>query len=448
MQNTTAQNDKGVFPWLDIIYRTLHYWPWVVLSVVVCLGLAGYYLVKTPKVYTEHATVLLKDDGNGNSATPEALAALGVSKPDVNVDNEIAIFKSPDLMEEVVKRLDLTMNYYNQGRVRREVAYGTNNPVKVTIPGANENANISFDLDIEPSGLYKVTDLKLNANTYGTDYERSFAAHLGDTVLSPMGRFAIDPSPYYKPGHSYNMIVHKAPLKGTVKSYEGRLGARKQDKLSFIVNLTFNDQSPQRGDAVLTTLIDVYNESWIDDKNQVAVATSKFINERIGILEKELGSVDTDISSYKSANATPNLDAAASSYLAQSTELSQEMLNISNQLQMTQYLRDYLRSPANASRVLPTNTGVQNFSIENQINRYNEKLLERNSLVAKSSEQNPLVSTMDKELADMRGAILASVDNSVVSLSGRLRGLQGAKGTTTHQLQANPTQAKYLLSAE
>lgn len=446
--NNKEQNKEGAISLLDIFYRTLHYWPWAVLSVVVCLAFGAWYLIKTPPVYTETATVLLKDDGNGNSATPDALVAVGVAKPNVNVDNETAILKSPDLMEEVVKRLDLTMNYYHQGRFRKQVAYGTNNPIKVTIPGADEKANISFDVQIEPDGLYKVTELSLNSDTYGSDYDRSFAAHLGDTVLSPMGRFIIEPSPFYKKGQTYDMSIRKAPLKGTVKGYEGRLGAKKEDPISFIVKLTFNDQSPQRGDAVLNTLIEVYNESWIDDKNQIAVATSNFINERIGILEKELGSVDSDISSYKSSNATPDLGMAASTYFAQSQELSQEMLDLNNQLQMAKYLKDYLKSPANVSTVLPTNTGVANLSLESQISRYNDKLMERNALAAKSSERNPLVVNMDTELADMRASILASVDNSVMALQTRLKGVSGAKGSTTSQLQANPNQAKYLLSAE
>ena len=448
MQNDKAQNDKGIFPILDIIYRTLHYWPWIVLSVILCMGYGIYYLIKTPPSYTEHAAVLIKEDGQGRTAAPGELADLGIMQSAVNIDNELSVFKSPDLMEEVVKRLDLTTSYYHQGRIRREVAYGSTNPIKVGIPGANEKANISFNLKIEPDGLYKVTDLHLNGDTYGDNYDRSFAAHLGDTVLSPMGRFVIEPSPYYKLGRTYNMIVHKTPLKGTVKRFEGGLRTSKDNKFSSIVNLTYTDQSPQRADAILSTLIDVYNESWIDDKNQVAIATSKFINERLGILEKELGSVDSDISSYKSSTATPNLDAAAQTYLKENSELSQEMIDINNQLQMTQYLRDYLRAPENRSKVLPTNTGVQNLSIENQITKYNEKLMERNNLVSKSSDQNPLVATMDEELSEMRSAILASVDNSVVSLQTKLSGFQTAKGATTSQLQANPTQAKYLLSAE
>lgn len=447
MQNN-KETDKGNFPWLDIIFRTLRYWPWVTASVIICLGLASYYLLKTPNVYTETASVLIKEDFQGGTSVSNEFSEMGLVQTNVNVQNELSSFKSPDLMEEVVRRLGLTMNYYDKGRIRKEVVYGTNNPIKVTIPNSGDKDRISFNLSVGPDGKYEVTDLKLNSNIYGKDYEKSFAAHLGDTVVSPMGLFVIEPSPFYKQGRSYNMVVEKKPLAATVKAYAGRVGTKLENKQGTIINLSFTDQSIQRADDVLNTLIQVYNETWIDDKNQVAVATTKFINERLANVERELGSVDSNISSYKSSTATPDLDAAARTYLDQSSELTQELLDINNQLQMTLYLKDYLKAPANAGKVLPTNTGVQNLSLESQINKYNEKLLERNALVTKSSDQNPLVATMDAELGEMRGAILASVENSVVSLQTKAGGLQGAKGATTSQLSANPTQAKYLLSAE
>ncbi|MDE6321758.1 MAG: polysaccharide biosynthesis tyrosine autokinase, partial [Muribaculaceae bacterium] len=198
----------------------------------------------------------------------------------------------------------------------------------------------------------------------------------------------------------------------------------------------------------LATVIGVYNESWIRDKNQIAVSTSNFINERLSVIEDELGNVDSDISSYKSEHLVPDVNAAAASYMAENQTLSQDLLEINNQLQMTRYIRSYLNADPSNEKVLPANTGVKNLELESQIAQYNSKLLERNKLRSISSSENPLVQSMDTELGEMRTAIIASVDNSIVNLQTQIKGLQGAQGAATSRLASNPNQAKYILSVE
>ena len=77
-----------------------------------------------------------------------------------------------------------------------------------------------------------------------------------------------------------------------------------------VIDIVYNDVNINRARDFINTLIAVYNEHWVEDKNQIAVSTSKFINERLRVIESELGNVDADISSYKSANMVPDVKAA------------------------------------------------------------------------------------------------------------------------------------------
>lgn len=446
-----AASSSDSIPFLDILFRTLHYWPWIIASIAICMFFGVFYLLKTPKVYTETASVLIKEDSQGKTAGGNIgnFEELGLIQNNTNIQNEVTTFKSPDLMEEVVKRLDLTMNYYLPGRFHNVVAYGTTNPIRISIPDMPDAESATFDIRVEPDGSYTVSKLKINASLYGEDYPTSFSGVLGDTVRSlPFGPFVVEKSPNYVEGKGTRMEIVKAPLKGTVGGYEGRLGVKLDNKFGTIINLTFSDQNTQRADEVLNVLIGVYNENWIRDKNQIAVSTSNFINDRLNVIEEELGHVDSDISSYKSENAIPDLHAAANSYLAESQQLGQELLDLNNQLQMTRYIKSYLTSDGSTDKALPTNTGLDNLNLQTQITDYNKKLLERNALVTKSSDKNPLVQNMDNELDAMRSAIIGSVDNSILNLQTQMKGIQGARGAATSRLSANPTQAKYLLSVE
>lgn len=173
-----------------------------------------------------------------------------------------------------------------------------------------------------------------------------------------------------------------------------------------------------------------------------------FINERLGVIEQELGNVDEDISSYKSEHLLPDVQAASSIYMAQSSQTNAQILALNNQLYMTRYIRNYLANDANRTQLLPANSGIESANIESQIAEYNKQLLQRNSLVANSSAENPLVMDMDQALASMRGAIIRSIDNQIVTLNSQIKSLRQTEQQTTSRIAANPTQAKYLLSVE
>ena len=195
-------------------------------------------------------------------------------------------------------------------------------------------------------------------------------------------------------------------------------------------------------------VIAVYNDNWMKDKNQIMASTSVFIDERLKLIEQELGNVDSDISSYKSEHLLPNVDEVSRMYLSQNSETSKKILDINNQISITNYIRKMLSNETLKNQLLPVNSGINSSNIESQISAYNTMMLRRNSLVANSSEENPMVLDLDESLADMRQAIISSIDNQLVTLNNQLASLQGTERQITARLAANPTQAKYLLSVE
>ena len=242
-------------------------------------------------------------------------------------------------------------------------------------------------------------------------------------------------------------VSRVTPHDATV-AYLSRLTVGLQSEETTIVDLSFQDVNTQRAEDVLNTLIAVYNENWVKDKNQIAVGTSMFINERLGVIEQELGHVDENISSYKSANLLPDVQAASSLYMSQSSETSSKILDLNTQLSMARYIRNYMTASGNRGQLLPANTGLQGGNVEQQIGEYNAMQLQRNNLVANSSEKNPLVTDMDQSLSALHGAIISSIDNLIVSLNTQIASLERSEQQTTARIAANPSQAKHLLSVE
>ena len=431
----------------DLLYLCLARWKWFVLSLMVTIGVATVYLLRTPAVYTRTASVLIKEDSKGKSVSSdlESFSEFGLFQSGTNVNNELITFQSPALMTEVVKRLRLDMNYFVPGKFHRQVAYGLTLPVDVTINDLPENESAGFTLKIQPDGTLYLSDFIRN----GTDLdEKDVKGSLLDSITTPLGKIIIHTTPNYVKGEAYTLYVGKSSLYNAVNSCSSNLSVSLNSEKASVIDLSFKDNSTQRAEDVLSMLISVYNENWVKDKNQIAVSTSMFINERLGVIEQELGNVDEDISSYKSEHLLPDVQAASSMYMAQSSQTNAQILTLNNQLYMTRYIRNYLANDANRTQLLPANSGIESANIESQIAEYNKQLLQRNSLVANSSTENPLVVDMDQALASMRGAIIRSIDNQIVTLNSQIKSLRQTEQQTTSRIAANPTQAKYLLSVE
>ena len=430
----------------DVVFNTLRHWPWILLSLVLCVGGAYFYLLRTTPVYSRTATILIKDDSKGASTSQlDAFADMGLIQTHTNLTDELNKFQSPDVMREVVKRLNLDMNYYVDGTYHKQIVYGTTLPVTVNFQTLADDESASVTVNVGKDGMVTLSELKQGSEELKSPKGKF---RMGQDIPTEAGIVVVSATPYYKKGSDVKVYASRMPIKAASDAYSGRLTASVKADKGNTMNLTFTDPSIQRAEDVLNTLISVYNAKWLENRNQISVATSKFIDERLDVIESELGNVDKDISTYQSEHLIPDVQQAASMYMAENQAASAQMLDLNNRLQMTRYMRNYLSAAANKNSLLPANSGIDNANIESQIGEYNTLMLQRNSYEQTSSASHPKVVELDGQLAEMRRTILSSVDNQIAGLQTQITNLQTSKNSTTAKIAANPNQAKYLLSVE
>lgn len=432
----------------DLLRLCLANWKWFALSLAVCLCAAAAYLLTTPPVYTRSASILVKVDAKGQSATDAAgvLGNIDIFQTNTNVNNELISMQSPAVMLDVVKRLDLDVDYTTDGNFYRRVLYGSDLPVKVSFLDLRDNETASMTMRPEDGGKWKLSGFTRNGEE--ADAPESVTVTAGVPARTPAGRVLVEPADGRSAATGLPIYVSRSTIAGTTASYASRLTAALNSEEATVIDLSFQDVNIQRAEEVLNTLIAVYNENWVKDKNQIAVSTSMFINDRLGVIEQELGHVDENISSYKSANLLPDVQAASSLYMSQSSETNAQIMELNTQLSMARYIRNYMTASGNRGQLLPANTGLQGGNVEQQISEYNAMQLQRNNLVANSSESNPLVTDMDHSLSALHDAIISSIDNLIVSLNTQIASLERSEAQTTARIAANPGQAKHLLSVE
>ena len=433
----------------DLYSMCLQRWWWFVISVVVCLSVATYYLLITPNTYTRRAAVMIKEDNNRSTRSFASqltnMGSMGMFNATSDVNNELITFQSPALMLEVVKRLHLDYNYYSDGVFQDKTLYDKTLPVTVNIPGLLDTQGVSFTLTLKGN---KVEITKLRSVREGKEIkgDGTYKGTVGGKIKTPVGDIEVMPTVFFKPTGSREILVTRLPMLAALGRSQGKLNVAMSNKMSAVIDLTYNDVNIRRAEDVINTLIDVYNESWVKDKNQIAVATSEFINERLKMIEQELGGVDNKISSYKSQTLTPDLAGSTTLAMQQASVSDNKARELENQLYMARYIKSALQRDGAKHSLMPANVG--NGAVSGMLSTYNSLVLQRNSLAANSSENNPLVTDLDKQLASMKGSIISGLNNDITNLTTMLRSEQGNAAENTGKIAQSPVQAKNLLSIE
>ncbi|SBW07595.1 polysaccharide biosynthesis tyrosine autokinase [uncultured Dysgonomonas sp.] len=432
----------------DLWKMSVEKWHWFAISLTICLIFAFLYIAITSPVYTRMAAVLIKDNsakGGMLSDNINTFSDMGLFKSNTNINNEILTFKSPLLMQEVVQRMKLDEDYSTKGFFRNKPLY-KNSPVIVSIDSTNVNESFSFYIELLPQNKIRLANLTLNGEELDFPDEE---INLSESVNTPLGSIRINPTAFYsKVYYNQQILFVKSNLRSIVNHYTNALNVGLSNEDATIIDISLNDVSAQRAEDILDTLITVYNKNWIQERTQIAVNTSSFIEERLNVIEKELGGVEDSISRFKSQNLIPDIQAASNMYMARSNENDTKIQALSTQHTIAKYILSHLKDSRTKDMLLPANLGIEGTNIDRQINEYNTLLLKRNTLLANSSDNNPLVLDIKQSLLFVREAIISSVDNLLISLDTQIRNIQKSETKINERIASSPEQAKYLLSVE
>ena len=414
----------------------LRNWYWFALSLAVALIAGALYVFNKVPVYERTASILIKP--LGNDGTEKTLRELGIPQTSTNLTNEILLMKSGVVAEQVVRRLDLDVNYTREGRFYTITLYGRELPLKLRFCDLADNENASLNAKLQEDGTLTLDGWHRGGHSLS---EPAQHAQLGDTLETPLGRIITMPSPYYRDGQTCQVQVSRTSLHAMSDRIRNKISPSLRDKNSSIIDIRYRDVSLARADDVLNTLVTVYNEQWMKERNQQIVSTNDFIRDRLAVIEQELGNVDEDISSYKSENLIPDVSQAGAMAVAEATELEAR-------IRQTRSVYEYLAALQGDDQQIPLYSSIDNGAILQRIADYNALILQRNGHLAYTSAQNPVVVDLNNQLATMRSAIMNALTSELSVLQAQLGTLQAAQRQAVGRVAQNPRQANYLLSVE
>ncbi len=411
----------------ELLFKYLIHWPWFVGAVVACLIAAWVYLHMSTPVYNIFATVLIKDDKKGGSAGMlsglESLGLDGMVSSSQNIDNEIEVLRSKTIVKEVVEDLGLYISYTDKDEFPSRNMYKTS-PVQVSLTPQEADLlekPMTVEMTLQPQGSIDV-NVKIGDDEYQKHFEKLpavFPTDKGtlaffltpDSVLSSK-RTSEETTDSEKTTRNITATINK-PL-AVAKAYCKNMTIEPTSKTTSVAVISLKNSNVQRGKDFINKLLEMYNINTNNDKNEVAQKTAEFINERISIISKELGSTEKDLESFKRGAGITDLTSDAQIALTGSAEYEKKRVENQTQINLLQDLQRYMQNEG--YEVLPSNIGLQDVNLAAAINRYNDVLVERKRLLRTSTENNPTIINLDTSISAMK-------ENVQVSLDRVLRGL-------------------------
>ncbi|MGV8995171.1 MAG: GumC family protein [Flavobacterium sp.] len=384
----------------EIAQQYLQHWKWFVLSVILCIAVAIFYLRYAVPIYKSTSTILVKDDRKGGLQSELSafsdLSLMGGVKS--NVDNEIEIIKSRTIVEKAVRALNFNITYYSEGRVRDFELYN-DKPIEVSF------------VESKPEFYTEAQSFILKSKS-DTQFELLSAegATLGKYnygVLVPVKHAKMMVVKQGDNKHTYSLNVVISRLQSVVQRYKGALGITTVGKNTSVVELSLNDPIKEKADDFVNEIVAKYNQDAIEDKNFISKSTEKFISGRLEIISQELGDVEKNAEGFKESNQITDVVANAGVYLQNSVVFEKELIEAETQLRVVKSMMDFLKSTKN--QLIPSNIIPDDGSAGALIAEHNQAMLERDRILKNSTEKNSVVINLNSRINDLRTNIIASL---------------------------------------
>ncbi|MBO5864468.1 MAG: polysaccharide biosynthesis tyrosine autokinase [Bacteroidaceae bacterium] len=449
-RNNSKKNQIGNFSITEVLYAMLSKWYLFIISIAATVGYTLYNIARIEPVYTRQTEVLIKSTQKGTSLDEqmETFANMGF-RSSTSTYNEIYTFRSPETTIESARRLKLYIEYSKKGKFHPITLYGANVPVRAEFCDLDLQGTAGFEIEINPDSTFRM----FNFCGATTTNEHSIEGKLtGDSLTftaTPIGTIALTPNPSYKIRKNITYSVKHIGLENATNKYINKLAYNiNEEENDNKISISINDNSIERADDILKTIVEVYNENWIKDKNKAAKETKNFIDTRLKYVSNELDKIESDISAFKSDNLLPDIEAQSEIQLTKERELSKQLTATKKELEKSEYFLKSIRDKSKEHVLLPLNSGISNSNINAQITSFNTMMIERNNLASKSSEDNPAVKDIDLVLSSLRNAIISSTKTHIKGITTKLESLEKEWKSLQSDIAKNPTHTTFLASAE
>jgi capsular exopolysaccharide family len=449
-------NNNPKIELLDIrglIVKYLKKWYWFVISVFVCVVIAGFHIISTVPTYKVQTSILIRQN-NSNAFSPATLFEnINVNLFYKVVDDEMEILRSRELMRNIITKLDLQSNFYEKGRFTYRDVY-PNKPIEVTLPEMFiDTMKQNVEIIIKPSGMnYKV---QVNYGKIKENYELS---GLGKSLQTHIGTIDFDKGEKFNTKQPRAYKITFSPIENAITAYCKSMSVTVLSKKNNIINITTVAQNTEKAEDMLNEMVNIYNNNALMDKNAIALTSRDLIAERIGYFENELLDIENQIENYRKDNKLTDIYLEMQNSLDNSSEYDKRINDTETQLGIVNYVLETINKnhfeiipdiefPASSASSSKRRESSHSESVSlplNLIREYNSNLIEHQRLLKFSSDDKTALQEVEQQLNMLRSAIMVSLDGLRKGLDISLKDLKNKNSEYMSKIVQLPSQDRKL----
>ena len=434
----TAQQEEQIVDFSAFVRKYKRYWWLFLLSLAACITLAFVYLKFAKRVYDVKAVVLVAQEDNGAGAGANLLKSMKLMGQGSKVDDEMIVFSSQELCTQVVKQLGLNHSYIeDKGWYKPLKDHYNSSPIEVIAPEEmfDTLSTVKFEIEVDKSGK---ADIKATSGKEKLAKVKGVA--LPTTLKTSYGAFAIKATDNYKTGKPCHITARLVGNQIMGERLNKRIKVKLATKKSNGINLNIAESNKSRGMDILNKLIDLYNERGQHEKDEQAINTAKFIDERLALIYKGLTSSEADIESYKRAHKIVDPELQIKSSVAKQEVTDRAIIKLETNRQLLGMVKDFVSNPANKHSYIPFE--VDSSAASGSIKAYNNLLARRQELALSAKGDNLALKQLDDQIETMHANVLHGINSSIKGLDLQLNKVRTQANQTAGDLSQVPTQER------
>lgn len=431
----------------EIISPYVKKWKFFLAIIFIMGALAIYYIKTQPTIYKAQTSVLIKDAkkmsaASGDMGVLQSLGGIG-GMGTSSIENEIGVFESKTIVEDVLKEHNFQTPLYSKQTFNNVELYGSTSPYIINVI---QNKN-DVELPKKPISIKtKGNEVILSSE----EWDKDIIAAYGKTINLPFALIMIRKNQDYKvpkKSNTSDLFFYYNDFDSTVSDFEQALMVDLLDKDGTIINLSVDFENKEKAKDFLNSLVRQYNTYAVNDKNIESKKTKDFIDNRITLISKELGDVETQKEGYKSTNNIVDLASEARINLQMKEQSKAKLLELGTQIELNKILQGALNRKG-VSDVLPLNIGLDNEAAAKVIQEYNALVLQRNKYLENATPDNPLVREATKQIEEVKSSLTQTLQRNVTSLDLAKRQVDAQLGSSESSIGKIPRQEKLFRNIE
>ena len=402
--NYNQENIEDKYDLKKELFKYLFFWRWFVFSIILCFIISFFYLRYSNNIYRTSAKIKILDKKEASLELPSASDLFSNNK--INLENEIELLSSYTILSKVIEKENLNTNFYGVGNIISTRIINMPFGFEQLISNDSIKEKLVFEIyfnneGIEVNDINKDTTYLFNTyTTYTISHDLPFNIRWDKTSALSSNE------------ESYRVIF--STTKKTISQFKKQISLSMVGKESDIILLEMDNENAAYSEIVLNTVVDVFNQDGVSDRQMIHKRTIDFVNERYIILSNELDSIEIQKQLYKFNNNLIDITANSSLSLELSSKSNQQLLDLENQIAIAKLLYESFKN--NNYDLLPANIGINNSKINFLITDFNTIILERKNLIISAGLNNPSIMQLDRTIIDNRANIIRTVSNYLTQL--------------------------------